>query len=394
MRFEVRALDERLQRVVSLSMEALDEADARAQLGVQRLTPLGIRRRGFAPARRAEAFSVPLFTQELHALVQAGLSLVESLEAFLEKERSPDSRAVLERLLTALREGKRFSEALRAQAGIFPPLFIGIVEAAESTGELPQALDRYLGYTQRVQAVRQRVVSAAIYPGILLSVGALVGLFLLGFVVPRFAAVYQGAGRPLPWGSQLLMDWGQFAGDHGSPLLAAVVLAAAALALWVRSIGRREAWGRVAGMVPGVAQWLELLTLSRLFLTLGLLLRGGLPVKQALALAGSVLPAARQSSIDDVSRRIAEGRALSVALDEAGLSTPISSRFLRAGERSGQLAEMLQRAAEYHDAETSRWVERFSRTFEPLLMAAIGVVIGLIVLLLYMPIFELAGGLQ
>lgn len=394
MQFEIRALDERLQRVVSLSVDALDEADARAQLGTQPLTLLDIQRRDFKRPGRGEGFSVLLFTQELHALVQAGLSLVESLEAFAEKERASGNRAVLERLLTALREGRRFSAALRAQGEVFPPLFVGLVEAAENTGELPQALERYLGYAQRVQVVRQRVISASIYPGILLGAGALVALFLMGYVVPRFAAVYKGAGRPLPWGSQVLMDWGQFAGDHGPPLLLGLAVVAAVLVAWARGVGRRGAWSRVAALVPGVARWLELLMLSRLFLTLGLLLRGGLPVQQALGLSASVLPPDRQPRIEQVQQRIAEGWALSVALDEAGLATPISSRFLRAGERSGQLAEMLQRAAEYHDGETARWIERFSRTFEPLLMAAIGLVIGLIVLLLYMPIFELAGGLQ
>lgn len=394
MQFEIRALDERLQRVVSLQVDALDEADARAQVGSQALTLLGLQRRDFRRSRRGGTFSVLLFTQELHALVHAGLSLVESLEAFAEKERSASTKAVLERLLTALREGQRFSAALRAQGEVFPPLFVGLVEAAENTGELAQALQRYLGYAQRVQAVRQRAVSAAIYPGILLGAGALVALFLMGYVVPQFAAVYKGAGRALPWGSRLLMDWGQFVGDHGPQLLLALALAGLALVLWVRMISRLGAWSRVAGLVPAVARWLELLTLSRLFLTLGLLLRGGLPVRQALTLSASVLPTARQPRIDEVNQRIAEGWALSAALEEAGLATPISSRFLRAGERSGQLAEMLQRAAEYHDGETARWVERFSRGFEPLLMAAIGLVIGLIVLLLYMPIFELAGGLQ
>jgi general secretion pathway protein F len=395
MRFDIRALDPVSRAVLSTRLEALDEHDARAQLAARQLTPISLRPASrLALRRRDEAFPVLLFAQELHALVSAGLSLIESLEAFVEKERAPAARAVLERLVAALREGRRFSAALRAQGDRFPPLFVGIVEAAESTGELPSALERYVTYAQRLQVLRQRVISAAIYPAILLTVGGLVGVFLLGWVVPRFAAVYRSGNRALPWGSQLLLDWGEFAGQHAGALLGGLVVVIAALVLWLRAVAARGGLARLAARVPGVARWLELLTLSRLFLTLGLLLRGGLPLPQALALVRSVLPPQRAAAIDIVSTRIAEGWPLSQAMDAARLNTPISLRFVRAGERSGQVAEMLHRAAVYHDAETARWVERFSRIFEPVLMAVIGAVIGLIVLLLYMPIFDLAGSLQ
>jgi general secretion pathway protein F len=392
--FDVRALDEAQANVLTLRVEALDETDASAQARARQLLPLSVQRAAGGADRGESRFAVALFAQELHALVGAGLSLVESLQALAEKDRSPGRRAVLERLLSALREGQRFSAALRAQGSIFDPLFVGIVEAAENTGELAGALERYLSYDQRVQAVRQRLVSAAIYPAILLGVGTLIGIFLMGWVVPRFAAVYQGSGRALPRGSQLLLDWGQFAGQHGGWLLAGAALLALALGAWLRRGGLRDDPVRWLAWLPFVKPWLQLLTLSRLYLTLGLLLNGGLSIQPALSLAASVLPAARRAGIDEVQRLVGEGLTLSAALDQQGLATPIALRFLRAGERSGQLAAMLNNAALYHDAQTARWVDRFSRTFEPALMAAIGVVIGLIVLLLYMPIFELAGSLQ
>ncbi|WP_246312333.1 type II secretion system F family protein [Pseudaquabacterium terrae] len=383
--------------MLTLTLDALDESDLHAQLRARQLMPVSVARAGrlaLGRSRQGGRFDVALFAQELHALVHAGLSLVESLEGLAEKANAVATRTVLDRLLAALREGQRFSAALRAQGAQFSPLFVGIVEAAESTGELAPALERYLSYDRRVQAVRQRLLSAAIYPAILLTVGALVALFLMGWVVPRFAAVYQGTGRALPWGSQLLLDWGQFAGAHTGALLIGFVAVAGAAAWKLRAALRDADAARLLAWLPGVPRWIELLTLSRLYLTLGLLLQGGLPIQAALALAASVLPAARQARIAEASQRIGEGQSLSAAFETCGLVTPIALRFIRAGERSGQLAQMLHRAALYHDAETSRWVERFSKTFEPLLMAAIGLVIGIIVLLLYMPIFDLAGSLQ
>ncbi len=394
MQFDVRALDDARACVLTLRIEALDEADASAQARARQLLPLSVQRAAGGAVRGEGRFAVALFAQELHALVGAGLSLAESLQALAEKDRSAGRRAVLERLLSALREGQRFSAALQAQGSTFDPLFVGIVEAAENTGELAGALERYLAYDQRVQVVRQRLISAAIYPAILLTVGSLIGLFLMVWVVPRFAAVYQGSGRTLPRGSQLLLDWGQFAGQHGGWVLACAALAAVALAAWLRGSKLRDDPMRWLAWLPGIRPWLQLLTLSRLYLTLGLLLRGGLSIQPALALAASVLPASRRRDIVVVQRLVGEGLALSAALDRQGLASPIALRFLRAGERSGQLAQMLNNAALYHDAQTARWVERFSKTFEPALMAVIGLVIGLIVLLLYMPIFELAGSLQ
>lgn len=397
MHFDIRAFEEATQQILSLRLDAADEAGARSQLEARGLKALSVSRAAawalWAPGRRG--FDVALFIQELHTLTEAGLTLVESLEALLEKETQDAPKAVLGRLLTSLREGHKLSEAMRqAGADVFPPLLAGIVQAAENTGDLAEALSRYLAYDQRVQSVRQRIVSAAIYPVVLCVVGAMVAVFLMTWVVPRFASVYRGTGRPLPWGSQLLLDWGQLVNHHGWSILAVLVAVVVGLVAGTRAIAARQGWHSVLSRIPGVARWIIATSLARLYLTLGLLLRGGLPIQQALALVRSVLPQPQQPAVDDVMAAVSRGLPLSQALEAARLSSPIALRFVRAGERSGQLAEMLTRTALYHDAETARWVDRFSRLFEPLLMTLIGLVIGVIVLLLYMPVFDLAGSLQ
>lgn len=147
-------------------------------------------------------------------------------------------------------------------------------------------------------------------------------------------------------------------------------------------------------MLPGARPRLEILELSRLYLTLGMLLEGGIAVQQALKLSGAVVDAQRQPALDAVRGAVESGDSLSVALERYGLSTPVALRLLRVGEQSGQLGHMLTRTAAFYEGETTRWIERFTKAFEPVLMAAIGLVIGLIVILLYMPVFDLAGSLQ
>lgn len=392
MQFRVRALDGE-QEIRILTIEALDESDARLQVAAQLLTPLSVAAPRRIGARRTP-FSLLLFAQELHALAMAGLSVIEAVDALAEKDSSADTRAILARLSASLREGMRLSAALQRQPQFFPPLFVGVVQAAEGTSDLPQALGRYIEYETRRDSVRHKIVNAAIYPTLLLIVGGGVSLFLLGYVVPHFATVYQGSARPLPWASQMLLHWGSFAGRHAQALLIGFAAAVCAILWWARRSLRAGNIGNMIRWLPTARARVQHIELSRLYLTLGMLLEGGFAVPQALALARAVVSLPNQAALDAVRQRIEEGEAFSDALHALGLSTPIAQRLLRVGEQSGQLGSMLTRAALFHEGEVTRWIERFTKTFEPVLMAAIGIVVGLIVVLLYMPIFELAGSLQ
>lgn len=398
MRFVARAIDAE-QCLKTLSLEALDAVDARTQLLARQLTVLSLkeavdwRSMGWGASKR-NRFDLLLFAQELHALVAAGLSVVEALEALVERASSEAYRSVLLRVLTHLREGQRLSGALAQQGNTFPPLFIGIVQAAEGTSDLPRTLERYIAYETRLQALRHKITSAAIYPSILMCVGGAVALFLLGYVVPRFAGVYRSSGRPLPWASEWLLAWGQFASDHALSLVAALVTALIVLIWTARHAIKTGGWRRLLALLPGAEPRLQALELSRLYLTLGMLLEGGIPIARAMQLGEAVLSVSQAQTLRQARQAVSQGKSLSNALEQNGLSTSIAVRLLRVGEQTGQLGTMLSRTAAFYDNETSRWIERFSKAFEPILMAAIGLVIGLIVVLLYMPIFDLAGNLQ
>jgi general secretion pathway protein F len=391
MQYEVRALTPDAH-VAQLSIDALDEADARRQVEARGLFVAAVKRRG--GTRAGGGISLVLFSQELLALLSAGLGVVEALEALLEKEANPALANVLGRLLAGLREGKRFSSVLAEQGDRFPPLYIGIVKAAEGTSDLPRSLARYIDYQQRIDVVRAKIVSAAIYPMILLLVGGGVSGFLITYVVPRFAEVYQGAGRNLPFMSRLLLSWGQFAANHTAWLLAGAAALAALLVLGAR---RLMAGGGIAGLLarlPGLGERVRIYELSRLYLTLGMLTEGGIPIVQAIDTVQSMVSPAVQAGLQNARLAVESGLPLSSAFAANGLTTPISLRMLRVGERTGDMGPMLTQSAAFYDGEISRWIDRFTRTFEPLLMAAIGLVVGAIVVLLYMPIFDLAGDMS
>jgi general secretion pathway protein F len=391
MQFDVRTLSPQMV-IGHLVVDGRDEADARRQVEARGLFVSAIHpARGALRAGRGKALSLVLFSQELLALLNAGLGIVEALEALLEKEAAPATRSVLERLLAGLREGQRFSTVLAEQPQLFPPLYVGIVKAAEGTSDLPRSLSRYIDYQQRIDLVRGKIVSAAIYPCILLLVGGGVSMFLIGYVVPRFAEVYQGAGRNLPWMSQVMLSWGQFAGAHTGPLLAALALVLAGLVLGARRLMANGGFMRLLGRLPGIGERVRIYELSRLYLTLGMLTEGGITIVQAIDTVQGMVSANVKRGLQSARLAVEAGLPLSTAFEANGLTTPISLRMLRVGERTGDMGPMLTQSAAFYDGEISRWIDRFTRTFEPLLMAGIGLIVGAIVVLLYMPIFDLAG---
>jgi len=394
MLFEVRALDPH-RRVVSFSLDAPDASAAAAKAQAQGLAVLSTRQRARLPglAQRFEPrFPLLQFTQELVALLRAGLSLPETLEVMVEKEGRAEVRQVFEQIRNALQEGRSFSQALQACGRHFPELYIATVRASERTGDLAEALVRFIEYRERLDLVRKKIVSASIYPFVLLGVGGLVTLFLLGYVVPRFSAIYAESGRDLPWLSRLLIDWGRMLNEHGWVL---GVVGAALVALAI-AFGKRVPvlTGRLARRVPAIRRRLLVYHLARFYRTLAMLLRGGIPMVPALGMLTTLMPPDLRGALLAATQRIKEGVATSQAMGEAELTTAVAARMLRVGERSGDMAAMMDRIAAFHDEELARWVDWFTKLFEPLLMALIGVVIGGIVVLMYLPIFELAGSLQ
>lgn len=400
MQFIIRAISAD-HLVTQVTLDAVDETEARRQIAARGLFAAEIRRAGgewsyFTTLRfkKRRWLSLVLFSQELLALLTAGLSIVEALEALLDKEANDGTHNVLTQLLAGLRDGKRLSRILAEQPDIFPPLYIGMIQAAEGTSNLPQSLTRFIDYQQRVDLVRNKVVSAMIYPLILLFVGSGVTLFLIGFVVPRFAEVYQGAGRNLPWLSQLLLDWGQFAGRHPKTLVAVLLTCIVAGGLSLRWLIIKGQIQRVLRHFPGAGERVHVYALSRLYLTLGMLLEGGIPIVAAMETVQAMVTPDIRIGLQAARESIQSGVMLSSAFEANRLTTPISLRMLRVGERSGNLGPMLTQSATFYDGEITRWIDRFTRAFEPLLMAAIGLVVGAIVVLLYMPIFDLAGSLS
>jgi general secretion pathway protein F len=212
--------------------------------------------------------------------------------------------------------------------------------------------------------------------------------------VPRFAKVYEDTAGTLPLFSKLLLAFGGFVGNNIF-VLAGVFAAAVAGAAWAFTRPEVRAWLNTRlWRVPALGERMKVYQLARLYRTTGMLLRAGIPAVRALEMAQDLLAAHLRPSLAKARTLIEQGQAMSAALGAAGLATPVAARMMLVGERSGEMGQMLAQIARFHDDEVARYVEWFTRAFEPVLMAFLGVAIGGVVVLMYMPIFELAGSIR
>jgi general secretion pathway protein F len=393
MQFNVLAVDSR-QQVVALDLEAASEALAADQARARGLSVVSLERKGFALPKRKARFPATLFSMELLSLLQAGLNLVEALQTLSEKESGGERTEVLSAILAAIHRGEPFSQAVAALPRHFSPLYVATLKAAERTGNVPEALGRYIAYQEELDRVRKKIVSASIYPAILVVVGGLVLAFLMFYVVPRFARVYEDMAGTLPLFSKLLLAFGGFVGNNVFVLVGAFCgLVAGAVWAWsrpeVRSWLNTQVW-----RVPALGKRMKVYQLARLYRTTAMLLRAGIPAVRALDMVRDLLAAHLRPQLMKAKKSIEQGVAMSAALGAVGLATPVAARMMVVGERSGDMGEMLSQIARFHDDEIARTVEWFTKAFEPILMAVLGLAIGGVVVLMYMPIFELAGSIR
>jgi general secretion pathway protein F len=396
MRFNVHALDA-AQQVVAVTLDAASEAEARETAGNRGLAVFSVEdagRRWQPRLARKSAFRSSLFSIELRSLLEAGLNLVEALQTLAEKEPAGERSSVLSGMLAAINRGEPFSQAVATFPEHFSPLYVATIKASERTGNVKEALSRYIAYQEELDRVKKKVVSASIYPAILMIVGALVLTFLMFYVVPRFAQVYEDMAHTLPFFSQLLLNFGSFVGKHSMALVGGL-LAAGGVFAWmlsrpvVRTALRERLW-----RMPAVGSRMKVYQLARLYRTAGMLMRAGIPAVRALEMVEGLLASHLRPQLRKARALIEQGHAMSAALGAAGLATPVAARMMLVGERSGDMGRMLGEIARFHDDEVARFVDWFTRAFEPVLMTVLGLAVGLVVVLMYMPIFELAGNIK
>ncbi len=396
MQFQLRVLQDG-QPPYQFEIDAESVLEARKLAESQGLTVLNIQPPSTFSLKnfqQTKPFPLILFCQEFRVLFEAGLSVLEVIETLIAKETHANNKHILQGLFNAVSEGKTLSQAFMLQANVFPSLFTATISAAETTGDLAEALMRYSQYLENVDLLKKRIVSASIYPAIVVSFGLAVLLFLMVYVIPKFSKIYETQINEVSTSTQLLLDIGKFSQQYGLYLLLLVLgLMVFLIAVLARPEMRAKLYERLC-QLPFVGEKVRVYHLSRFYRTFSMLLKSGIPVTSGLSMVDSLLGAGLRNNLQQAKKAIAEGQPFSQALQQAHLTTPVALRLFNVGEKTGTLDKMMERAASFHEDEMLRWVDRFTKIFEPTLMALIGLLIGGIVMMMYMPIFELASGIE
>lgn len=334
-------------------------------------------------------FDTLSFSQDFATLLEAGVSVKEALAALTAREPSRARRQVLEELSQAIVEGQSLSSAMR-RSSTFPPLLIATLAAGEQTGDLATGLSRFAHHQRGLRAVRDRVISACVYPMLLLVVGSAVVSLLLTIVVPKFASLLDGAGADLPLMSRVLMQWGRYADAHPSAPALLLLCSFAAIAAVVIQLRNSATRSRILERVPFVKAVLREFQHLQLYRTSATLTARGITIHKALALGIDLLGSKDRPRLRTALDLMRTGAPISVAMATSGLSDIAATSMLSVAERTGSMPEMLDRIADFYEQTLQRNIDVVSRLVEPVLMIVFGLLIGGIVILMYLPIFDLA----
>lgn len=395
MQFEVRYFDRSTGQVGSAVLEAATDVAAREQVMADGRTVLQVRQLRAGLLRpRARRLDLGVFCAELRTLLEAGLSVVEAVDTLAEKG-TDGSGAVYTRLGEALRQGKSLAAAMAMQPDSFPGILVAAVKSAEMTGAVSRALLEFGRYHLMVSGLRDRAVSSAIYPAVVLGFGLIVSLFLLFFVVPRFASIYDVVGSSGSLATQVLIGLASHMKHYGWAWLTMTVMGIAALIVALRNGALARAAWRLASSIGPLRRVLRVFQLAQIFRSLAMLTRGGFTLLDGLKLSHALaLEPTLNGSLLRVRERVEQGEGLAKALANEGVRDPVADRLIAAGERSGAMASIFDAIADDFGARVERTVERAMKIAEPMLMVLVGGFIGALVLLMYMPIFDLTQSLN
>jgi type IV pilus assembly protein PilC len=387
--------------VFERSYVADDEGGLRRDLETQDLMILDVRRQNpvlqaiSGAVRLKSAVSMReflLFNQEFSALIRAGLPIVASLDILLERRKNQTFKTALLDIRDRVKSGEALSDSFAAHGNMFPTLYASSLASGERSGELASVLGRYIDYMRRVLQIRAKVVSALIYPTILLTLSVALVAVMLFFVIPKFNEFLSGFGQELPLVTQIVMGTATFCKDHWQIILAIVVGAVVAGLVWNKTDRGRLFVDRAKLRVPLLGRIVDAYAQNRFTRTLATLQAGGIPLVTSLELsARAVGNTYVEQALLDVTEQVREGRALYESLADTGLMSDITIQMVKVGESTGALEEMLNNASDFTDHEIDTTLTRLVALFEPLMLVFMAIVVAVMLMSVYLPMIQVYG---
>jgi type IV pilus assembly protein PilC len=333
-----------------------------------------------------------LLNQEMLVLIKAGLPIVQVIDTLLEEYESGVLSNALRQVKEDVKGGDSLSGAMERHKHVFPKLYTASIRAGERTGDLPVTILRYIRYLRKMEDVRKKVISALFYPSILVVVSILAVCLLLFYVIPILSKIFTDSGAELPLITRMLIAFASFVRGYFLAGLLPCIGLFVAFRFWASSENGRYLVDRFKLRVPYMGAILTDYSLAAFARTLANLLGGGIPLVEALHMAtGTLNNAFMERSLGEAVKYIEEGGRISAAFARTGIMPPLAVRMLLVGETTGALEEMLVNIAEYLEESLEERLHILTATFEPAIMIIMGLLIGVIIVAMYLPIFKIAG---
>ena len=347
--------------------------------------------RSIKKRKKVKSSELVIFSRQLATMVDAGLPLVQSLDALEEQIENPSFKSVVKDLIDSIESGSSFSDALATHPKVFSNLFVNMVKAGESSGTLSEILDRVAAYLEASAALKRKVKSAMMYPLIVSSMALIITMVLLLKVIPVFAGIYESFDSALPAPTQVLLTTSNIMRRYFLIIFAAAVVGVIALVQYIKTEGGRFKFDKFKFTLPIFGDLMRKIAVSRFTRTLGVLVRSGVPILSALDIVArtadnKLVERAVFGAIDDIKK----GENISDPLAASKVFPPMVTRMISVGERSGKLEVMLTKISDFYDDQVNSTVAGLTSMIEPLLIAFLGVVIGGIVICMFLPIFRLS----
>jgi type IV pilus assembly protein PilC len=334
---------------------------------------------------------IVIMTRQLSTLIDAGLPLLRSINVLISQLKPCKLRDILKEVRDDIQSGATFSEALAKHPKEFDRLFVNMVRAGEVGGMLEVVLQRLAQFMERRQALKRRVKGALVYPVAVLLVATGIVWFLLSYVVPEFAVIFEDFGTKLPWMTRFLIDVGDFARFEWWK----VALYFNGTIITIKILGKihtvKRIMDRVVLRIPLVGDLVTKVAVARFSRTLGTLITSGVPILQSLRITKETIGnEVIENAIQKVHDSIKEGDTIAAPLDESKVFPPMVVNMIDVGEETGSLDSMLMKVADIYDAEVEAAVEAMLSLMEPIMIVILGFIVGFIVVAMYLPIFSLA----
>jgi type IV pilus assembly protein PilC len=390
-------------RVLEEVITASDETALRTDLGKRGYHLFEVRRRGVAPKlsraalgrmgrRRIPVQEFLVFNQELAALLKAGLPLLQALDLMLERMHNQHFRSVLTDVRDRLKSGADLSDAFAAHGELFPRLYPSSLKAGERSGELELVIRRFIRYMKLVLDARRRVISALIYPAVLILLSVAMIAVMAVYVVPKFMSFFAEMGADLPLITQMVLALSTFVNDNWPLILALLAGSLLALRSWGRTDTGRLALDRLKLRTLFLGPVLHRFALSEFCRSLSTLLAGGIPLVPAFEIAiSSVGNAYVRSRLEPTIQMVREGKPFYAALEQSEVFLDMSIDMVKVGEATGSLDDMLNSVSEFLDEQVETRMQRLLSLVEPMMLVFMGIIIAILLISIYLPMFSMLG---